>query len=276
MRFARVTLRFCINLIRAVKRPLTENIQKKQISKVEQIDLVEQQVQLFRALGLDWNAANQVVVELDGAVPAPGSHRSQHFEVFVALGIKLKPTRILEIGTGEATFAAFLSSAFPKATIESIDLPNDDKRFWGATDNQRTFGDAESQIDSFRLSNKEENLKKSPNVNFRELNSLALSRSAEEEFDLIWVDGDHTFPIVACDIANAVRLLKPNGTLVCDDVYLADGGINGGWGSQETHRALQAFTEAKIISTQYVLKSVLPNKNFNSKVQKHLAVCKLL
>ena len=108
------------------------------------------------------------------------------------------------------------------------------------------------------------------------MNSLALSRSAEEEFDLIWVDGDHTFPIVACDIANAVRLLKPNGTLVCDDVYLADGGINGGWGSQETHRALQAFAEAKIISTQYVLKSVLPNKNFNSKVQKHLAVCKLL
>ncbi|MFZ9829564.1 MAG: class I SAM-dependent methyltransferase, partial [Ilumatobacteraceae bacterium] len=239
MRFARVTLRFCINLIRAVKRPLTENIQKKQISKVEQIDLVEQQVQLFRALGLDWNAANQIVVELDGAVPAPGSHRSQHFEVFVALGIKLKPTRILEIGTGEATFAAFLSSAFPKATIESIDLPDDNKRFWNAIDSQKVIAADEMQSDSVRLSKRNENLKKSPNVNFRELNSLALSRSAEEEFDLIWVDGDHTFPIVACDIANAVRLLKPNGTLVCDDVYLADGGINGGWGSQETQRALQ-------------------------------------
>lgn len=276
MRFARVTLRFCINLIRAVKRPLTENFQKKQISKVEQIDLVEQQVQLFRALGLDWNAANQIVVELDGAVPAPGSHRSQHFEVFVALGMKFKPKRILEIGTGEATFAAFLSKAFPQATIESIDLPDDNKRFWNAIDSQKVIAADEMQSDSVRLSKRNENLKKSPNVNFRELNSLALSRSAEEEFDLIWVDGDHTFPIVACDIANAVRLLKPNGTLVCDDVYLADGGINGGWGSQETHRALQAFTEAKIISTQYVLKSVLPNKNFNSKVQKHLAVCKLL
>lgn len=276
MRFARVTLRFCINLIRAVKRPLTENFQKKQISKVEQIDLVEQQVQLFRALGLDWNAANQVVVELDGAVPAPGSHRSQHFEVFVALGMKFKPKRILEIGTGEATFAAFLSKAFPQATIESIDLPDDNKRFWNAIDSQKVIAADEMQSDSVRLSKRNENLKKSPNVNFRELNSLALGRLDEAEFDLVWVDGDHTFPIVACDIANAVRLLKPNGTLVCDDVYLADGGINGGWGSQETHRALQAFTEAKIISTQYVLKSVLPNKNFNSKVQKHLAVCKLL
>ena len=276
MRFARVTLRFCINLIRAVKRPLTENFQKKQISKVEQIDLVEQQVQLFRALGLDWNAANQVVVELDGAVPAPGSHRSQHFEVFVALGMKFKPKRILEIGTGEATFAAFLSKAFPQTTIESIDLPDDNKRFWNAIDSQKVIAADEMQSDSVRLSKRNENLKKSPNVNFRELNSLALGRLDEAEFDLVWVDGDHTFPIVACDIANAVRLLKPNGTLVCDDVYLSDGGINGGWGSQETQRALQAFTEAKIISTQYVLKSVLPKKNFNSKVQKHLAVCKLV
>ncbi len=63
--------------------------------------------------------------------------------------------------------------------------------------------------------------------------------------------------------------------MMCDDIYLSDG-RKGKWGSQETQRALQAFTEAKIISTQYVLKSVLPQKNFNSKVQKHLAVCKLL
>ena len=276
MNFVRNTLRFFIDLVRATKRPLAENIQKKQIAKVDQSELIKQQVHSFKAIGLDWDSANQTVVGLEGEVPAAGSHRSQHFEVFVALGMKVKPKRILEIGTGEATFAAFLSKAFPEATIESIDLPDDDKRFWSAIDGQKVTVSDEMQSDSVRLSKRNENLKKSPNVNFRELNSLALGRLDEAEFDLIWVDGDHTFPIVACDIANAVRLLKPNGTLVCDDVYLADGGINGGWGSQETQRALQAFTEAKIISTQYVLKSVLPKKNFNAKVQKHLAVCKLV
>lgn len=276
MNFVRSTLRFFINLVRATKRPLAENNQKKQIAKVDQRELIEEQTRLFELIGMDWDAANQTVVGLEGEVPAAGSHRSQHFEVFVALGMKIKPKRILEIGTGEATFAAFLSRAFPEATIESIDLPDDDKRFWNAIDGQKVTVSDEMQSDSVRLSKRNENLKKSPNVNFRELNSLALGRLDEAEFDLIWVDGDHTFPIVACDIANAVRLLKPNGTLVCDDVYLADGGINGGWGSQETQRALQAFTEAKIISTQYVLKSVLPKKNFNAKVQKHLAVCKLV
>lgn len=276
MNFVRSTLRFFINLVRATKRPLAENNQKKQIAKVDQRELIKEQTRLFELIGMDWDAANQTVVGLEGEVPAAGSHRSQHFEVFVALGMKIKPKRILEIGTGEATFAAFLSRAFPEATIESIDLPDDDKRFWNALDGQKVTESVEMQSDSVRLSKRNENLKKSPNVNFRELNSLALGRLDEAEFDLIWVDGDHTFPIVACDIANAIRLLKPNGTLVCDDVYLADGGINGGWGSQETQRALQAFTEAKIISTQYVLKSVLPKKNFNAKVQKHLAVCKLV
>lgn len=276
MNFVRSTLRFFINLVRATKRPLVENNQKKQIAKVDQKELIKEQTRLFELIGMDWDAANQTVVGLEGEVPAAGSHRSQHFEVFVALGMKIKPKRILEIGTGEATFAAFLSKAFPEATIESIDLPDDDKRFWNAIDGQKVAVANATQSDSVRLSKRNENLKKSPNVNFRELNSLALGRLDEAEFDLIWVDGDHTFPIVACDIANAVRLLKPNGTLVCDDVYLADGGINGGWGSQETQRALQAFTEAKIISTQYVLKSVLPKKNFNAKVQKHLAVCKLV
>lgn len=275
MSFVRSTLRFFINLVRATKRPLAENNQKKQIAKVDQRELIKEQTRLFELIGMDWDAANQTVVGLEGEVPAAGSHRSQHFEVFVALGMKIKPKRILEIGTGEATFAAFLSKAFPEATIESIDLPDDDKRFWNAIDGQKVAVANATQSDSVRLSKRNENLKKSPNVNFRELNSLALCRLDEAEFDLIWVDGDHTFPIVACDIANAVRLLKPNGVLVCDDVYLADGGINGGWGSQETQRALQAFTEAKIISTQYVLKSVLPKKNFNAKVQKHLAVCKL-
>lgn len=36
-------------------------------------------------------------------------------------------------------------------------------------------------------------------------------------FDLIWIDGDHEAHAVAQDVANALRLLKPTGTLACHD-----------------------------------------------------------
>jgi predicted O-methyltransferase YrrM len=36
-------------------------------------------------------------------------------------------------------------------------------------------------------------------------------------FDLIWIDGDHQAHVVAQDVANALRLLKPTGTLACHD-----------------------------------------------------------
>lgn len=36
-------------------------------------------------------------------------------------------------------------------------------------------------------------------------------------FDLVWIDGDHAAPVVAQDVANALRLLKPTGTLACHD-----------------------------------------------------------
>ena len=36
-------------------------------------------------------------------------------------------------------------------------------------------------------------------------------------FDLVWIDGDHQAHVVAQDVANALRLLKPTGTLAVHD-----------------------------------------------------------
>ena len=38
-------------------------------------------------------------------------------------------------------------------------------------------------------------------------------------FDLIWVDGDHSTEAVAHDVAWAVKLLRPTGTLACHDYH---------------------------------------------------------
>lgn len=276
MKILRKLIRISVDLIRAIKRPVIERYDIRKISKINVEDLVRSQVQLFDAIGLDWTSANQFVCRIYLEDYNTGSHRSQHFEVFAALGSKKAHLRILEIGTGEAGFSAFLSRAFPDAEIETIDLPIEDKRFWSALDYKPIISDTSHPTFQTQIKARDENLLQSSNVNFREMNSLALSRLDDEPYDLIWVDGDHTFPIVACDIANAVRLLKPKGTLVCDDVFLVDGGTNGGWGSQETQRTLEAFDDAKIFSTKYVLKSLLPRKNFNAKVKKHLSVSTLV
>ncbi len=37
------------------------------------------------------------------------------------------------------------------------------------------------------------------------------------KFDLVWIDGDHQAHVVAQDVANALRLLKPTGTLAVHD-----------------------------------------------------------
>jgi predicted O-methyltransferase YrrM len=107
------------------------------------------------------------------------------------------------------------------------------------------------------------------------MNSLGLSRFEERKYDLIWVDGDHTFPVVACDLANAVRLLEAGGVMMCDDIYLSDG-RKSKWGSQEALKVLNAFERAKIVTASYVLKSLRPEKNYSARVKKYLAIVKLV
>jgi predicted O-methyltransferase YrrM len=41
--------------------------------------------------------------------------------------------------------------------------------------------------------------------------------SSGREFDVVWVDGDHEAPTVAHDVTMALKLLKPDGILLCHD-----------------------------------------------------------
>ena len=233
-----------------LSRPLVRKIDQGRISRVSVDDLISQQVSFFGDAGLNYVGAHRVVTELIGEHVDFKSHRSQHYELFVALTQESQPMRILEIGTSDASFTAFMARVCPNAIVETIDLPvpNTDIKF------------------------REKYLRSSPNIIFREMNSLLLCHYFEPKYDLIWVDGDHTFPIVACDIANAVRLLKSNGVIMCDDIYLSR--RVSGHGYEESLKVLTAFTEAKLITTHFVLKSIRKEKNF-SRRQKHLAIVRL-
>lgn len=177
------------------------------------------------------------------------SMRSQHYELFAALSQVSRPMRILEIGTSDASFTAFMARVCPNAIIETIDLP----------------------VPKTDITLRENNLKDLPNVVFREMNSLSLCHFDGLKYDLIWVDGDHTFPIVACDIVNALRLLKFDGVMMCDDICLSRRVSGRGW--KDSLMVLEALVEAKLIVTHFVLKSIRPEKNY-SRRQKHLAIVK--
>jgi len=239
------------------------------ISKVSQIELNTEQSKRFNELGLDWYGARKQVEAMLGPNTDLTSHRSEHYELAVALTLKGKPVRVLEIGTAEGDFTGFLATVFPDAIIETIELPSTDNRFWSATIGQTTK--SRKNFNEKDLKERDAKLAKFQNIVFREENSLALTFQMKGEYDLIWVDGDHTYPVVSIDIANALRLLKVGGTLGFDDIYLSRQ-TDYKWVGNESFDTLTQFKNAGLINFDLILKKLFREKNYDRQAQKFIAV----
>lgn len=278
MKFLLVVARRLWHPVYKASRPLVRKYNNYRIGLVSESELISQQKNLFNELGLDWTRAHNRVVELVGPHVDLKSHRSQHYELFAAIAQQKDPRRILEIGTADGSFTVFLAQCFPSSTILTVDLPADHRRFWNATYENNGDGVLETSQNleqSAEVKMRNEILSTSSNIIFRELNSLELSQLEGESYDIIWVDGDHTFPIVACDITNAIRLLAPDGFMCCDDIRLAGRLGKEKWGSDESLEVLNVFNFANLIKTSFVLKSIRPEKNFSPRIKKHIAISTL-
>ena len=111
------------------------------------------------------------------------------------------------------------------------------------------------------------NLEFLQNVNFLEMNSLNLI-NYNQEFDLIWIDGEHTYPTVAVDIANSVRLLSANGVAICDDVYIE---TEEGFGSSVASlQTLEALSYSKLIKYTLLHKRIGGYFNYPKSNKKYL------
>ena len=224
-------------------------------------------------MGLDWKESRKGVENLLGKNLDIFSHRSEHYELLFAISQRDKPRKILEIGTATGNFTVFLATIFPDAKIETIDLPRSDNRFWNATtDLATTHGGAVSKTD---LEERDARLSRFANIKFRELNSLALTFQESEKYDLIWVDGDHTYPVVSIDLANALRLLEVGGTLASDDIYVTSQRKRSS-GNQESYETLVQFQKAGLIHFDLVLKRLFPEPDYNKRSQKFIAVARRL
>jgi len=148
-----------------------------------------------------------------------GSDRSQHYFddaqllgfYFAAIALVLKDVKnVLEIGVGQAHSTNHLARLFPNATIYAVDLPPNDKDYQKLA--SRRPHPTNGNVGRFK-----ENIDM-PNIVFIEQNSFFLPLlKLPDEFDLIWVDGDHSFPAVGWDFAFAYSHMKEGGFLFMDD-----------------------------------------------------------
>lgn len=108
-------------------------------------------------------------------------------------------TNVLEIGIGFGRTTNLLASLFPKSIIYAVDIPIDDIHY------KKETGRAHLKEEFDRNMGRD-------NIKFFEKNSFFLpSMSLPRDFDLIYVDGDHYYPILACDATFTYNNLRPGG-----------------------------------------------------------------
>jgi predicted O-methyltransferase YrrM len=219
----------------------------------------------FQEIGLDRNKAisklNTVLDEIYGTnYTEKNGMWSEHLILFAGLSNSSnKIKKILEIGTFNGETSAILNKLFPESSILTIDLKFDEilktKMYKYATEG------------NMLEKNRSANLEFLQNVNFLEMNSLDLI-NYNQEFDLIWIDGEHTYPTVAIDIANSVRLLSPNGVAICDDVYTET--EEGAGCSVASLQTLEALSESKLIKFTLLHKRIGGYFNYPQSNKKYL------
>ena len=230
------------------------------------------QEEVFSSLGLNRSLAlvklNKVLEDLYGIdFSEKNGMWSEHLVLFAAFSeADSNIHKILEIGTFNGETAKILSRLFPNSLITTIDLPSSEI-------SKSTIYGYETKND-IMISKREKNLKLAPNVNFKEMNSLELIHH-ESKYDLIWVDGDHSYPTAAIDISNAVRLLTKNGIALCDDVYLYSTALGKNGRSLATIETLRNIKNSNLINFDFVKKRLGYFFNSPKSFQKYLGVITL-
>ena len=233
--------------------------------------LLSEQNEVFLSLGLDrgegLNKLNSVLEDIYGvSYSEKRGMWSEHLLIFAAIAISDRAvSNILEIGTFNGETARILSALFPSSQILTVDLPFSEIK----KTKMYEYETKNSQL----ILKRNANLKLLSNVEFLEKNSLTLINTALS-FDLIWIDGDHSYPVAAIDISNAVRMLNPDGVGICDDVYLdaREGQLDGR--SKSSIETLRSLNNAGLISYNLLSKRIGGYFNFPAFNKKYLGIFK--
>ena len=152
-----------------------------------------------------------------------------------------------------------MSKLFPKATITTIDLEDNNPIF------KNTYK-RDKKINLF-IKNRNKLISQQKNINFIQMNSLELSISNNNihKQDLIWVDGAHGYPIVSADITNSIKLMNKKSILMCDDIWKKTKRNDNMYVSNAGYETLLSFEDAKIIKNYFFRKRLGKKVNGNYK-----------
>ena len=219
------------------------------VLRYDQARYEQEQVALFDAIGLDYEASKATLAAVYREAPdLSDPYSSCHHNVFAALSITKHPRSILEIGTHSGKGAVLLSKLFPDATIDTVDLPDDHPIFI------RTYQRDDAALRSTFLRERDTLLATAANVTFRQVDSTTLTLDGQQRHDFIWVDGAHGSPVAVIDIANSVRLLNDGGVIACDDVFTHTSKHDRSYDSSASFDTIEQLHSAGLIDYGLVLK----------------------
>ena len=230
----------------------------------------KEQNEIFEHLGLDRQEGIKklTLIKKNLDFKLRHSDMSSEHEVFfssLSLSKNKSLTDILEIGTFDGFNSLVLSNLFPNANIDTIDLSETDENFINSY----------NRIDNISKFIQDRNIiiSKNKNINFFPVNSSKLL-NYKKKYDLIWIDGDHLYPVVCIDIINSLHILKENGLILCDDVYLKLNQSNSDtmYSSIATYEILNELNKQDLINFRLVYKRLSAEHNCLENTRKFVAI----
>ena len=192
---------------------------------------------------------------------------SEHEVIFSSLSLSKNKSfsDILEIGTFDGFNSLLLSNLFRNSNIDTIDLSENDDDFVN-------FYNRKDNINKF-TQHRNITLSKNKNINFSPVNSLKLL-NYKKKYDLIWIDGAHGYPVVCIDIINSLHILKENGLILCDDVFLKLNQSNSDimYSSIATYETLNELKKQDLINFRLIYKRLNAEDNCIENTRKFIAI----
>jgi len=243
--------------------------ERRKLAAFDVSNFLTEQERFFEQAGLNFEDAVRITTDRFNISARTDS--SMHYEVVAALITQKSIRKILEIGTQTGRFARFIAELADDVIVTTIDLPVGDARFDNATHrNMDAVNVSERLSPSHQLRN--ENLAGLSNVTFIEMNSVQLTNHSQT-YDLVFVDGDHTFPVVVIDAMNALRLVNATGWILFDDLR-PRGGATSEFGGAETTVLLDVLEAAGIIEVFRFHKRLEANRLYDPANRKMIALAR--
>ncbi len=166
---------------------------------------------------------------------------SNHYFLLAAIS-KIKIfENILEIGTYDGTCTLFISYCFKKANITTIDLEDNNENFL------KTYNRESNLILNQHKKTRDKNTSLSERINFIQKDSSSFFRHNDQNFDLIFIDGDHKDPTVSSDIFNSLKIISKEGFIIIDDIIDKSGNVNNNYDSRAAYNYIEQLKKEGII-----------------------------